>query len=274
MSTLIDLVTTLRPLDDFRRVECGNFKHHLSSILVSIFCATMAGCFGARAVSDFIADNYLALHNLVGLPNGVPSHDTITRVLANVNAPVLADLLRSWSGIDKLDPQFLQTDGKTIRGSKENGEKTAHIVTVFAGDYAASLMEEQVSEKQNEISAFELILLSNRINFEGKVVTGDAMFCQKSFCDSITNSGGDWVFVLKKNHPNLYTEVEEYFTKMEDVGETKVFPISGHGRKGTKTIRFSRDVDWILKDYQFTGLSCIAEITTTVVEKGVQKTST
>ena len=113
-----------------------------------------------------------------------------------------------------------------------------------------------------------------RINFEGKVVTGDAMFCQKSFCDAIINSGGDWVFVLKKNHPNLYADVDDYFAKTNDVVEMKVIPISGHGRKGTKKIRFTRDVDWILKDYNFTGLSCIAEITTTVIEKGVEKTST
>ena len=25
-------------------------------------------------------------------------------------------------------------------------------------------------------------------------------------------------------------------------------PISGHGRKGTKTIRFTRDVDWLNKE--------------------------
>lgn len=273
MCTLLGLANTLRHLDDFRRTDCGNFRHPLSSIVASVFCAIMAGCYGARAISDFIEDNFSALHHYFGFPNGVPSHDTITRVIANVDAQILAELFRAWCGIDKLEPKFLQTDGKTVCGSKQNGEKAVHILTVYAGDFGASLVEEQVYEKQNEISAFERVLISDKINFAGKVVTGDAMFCQKAFCTSIVNSGGDWIFVLKKNHPNLFASVEEYFNKME-VSETKEIIISGHGRKGTKTIRFTRDIDWILEEYAFTGLSCMAEITTRVTEKGVTRTST
>ena len=41
----------------------------------------------------------------------------------------------------------------------------------------------------------------------------------------------------------------------------------------TKTIRFTTEVDWILKDYAFTGLSSMAEVTTEVLEKGKRTTS-
>ena len=272
MATLSGLVELLKSTGDFRRTDCGNFKHSLPSVLTGVFCATMAGCIGARSIADYINDNFLILNRLISFPNGVPSHDTILRVLQNVNPQTIADILRGWAGIDKLDPVFLQTDGKSIRGSKSNGEKAAHIVTVYAGDFAASLLEQQVFEKQNEISAFEGILLAKKINFNGKTVTGDAMFCQKSFCSAITQSGGNWIFVLKKNHPTLYAGVEEYFAGI-DVAETMTIPISGHGRRGTKTIRFSTDIDWILRDYDFTGLRCIAEITTCVTEKGKTTTS-
>ena len=163
MCTLFGLANTLRHLDDFRRTGCGNFRHPLSSVVASAFCAIMAGCYGARAIRDFIEDNFPALNHFFSFPNGVPSHDTITRVFAHIDAQVLADLLRSWSGIDKLDPKYLQTDGKTVCGSRQNEEKAVHILSVYAGDFGASLVEEQVYEKQNEISAFEKVLVSNRI---------------------------------------------------------------------------------------------------------------
>ena len=272
MSNLNDLVKSLNQVEDIRRTECGNFKHSLPSVIASAFCATMAGCTGYRSISHFIEDNLVLLNANVGLLHGVPSPDTIRRVLTAADPQVLADIFRKWAGIDKLDPKYLQTDGKSVRASKEDGEKTVHIVTVYASDFAASLLEEQVFDKENEISAFERILLANKINFNGKCVTGDAMFCQKSFCTAITQSGGDWIFVLKKNHPNLFADVQEYFDGTKGL-ETNVVHISDRGRQVTKTIRFTTDVDWILKDYAFTGLSSMAEVTTEVLEKGKRTTS-
>ena len=177
MRSLENLVQRFNDVPNPRRTDCGNFKYSTSSILTCSFCAIMAGYHGARSITDFMRDNYTILNLIVGLPFGVPSHDTITRVLSNVDPQRVADICREWAGINKLTPEFLQTDGKTIRGSKENGEKTVHIVSVYAQDFAASLLEKQVCEKENEILAFEQILLSNQIDFRGKTVTGDAMFC-------------------------------------------------------------------------------------------------
>ena len=82
----------------------------------------------------------------------------------------------------KLNSEFLQTDGKTICGSKENGEKTVHIVSVYAHNFAATLFEKQICQEENEILVFEQILLSKKILFQVKTVTWDTMFCQRSFC--------------------------------------------------------------------------------------------
>ena len=272
MPSLQSLAKALRAMDDFRRIDYGNFTYSLSSVLTCAFCATMAGCCGARAISDFMTEWFDPLNKLVGLPHGVPSHDTINRVLISVDSLYLGQILREWAGVVELHPHHLQVDGKTICGSKENGKNVTHIVTVFAGEFAASILETKVFDKQNEISAFESVLLSKQIDFSGKVVTGDAMYCQKSFCRTITESGGDWLFVVKNNQPNLYKNIETFWAGTKE-GETRVVPISGHGRKGTKTIRFSSDIDWLAEDHDFAGLSCIAEITTDVIEKGQRKVS-
>ncbi len=59
MCTLPGLTDNLRHLDDFRRTGCGDFRHPLSSVVASVFCAIMAGCYYARTIVDFIEDNTL-----------------------------------------------------------------------------------------------------------------------------------------------------------------------------------------------------------------------
>ena len=75
------------------------------------------------------------------------------------------------------------------------------------------------------------------------------------FVNQLLREGGDWIFVLNKNQTTLFQSVEGYCNNKEAT-ETKEILNSGHGRKGTKTIRFTTDVDWINNDFNFTGLSC------------------
>jgi len=50
---------------------------------------------------------------------------------------------------------------------------------------------------------------------KGRVVVGDAMFCQKEICEQIIDSGGDYFVVVKDNQPTLRKDVELAFAKAE-----------------------------------------------------------
>jgi len=41
------------------------------------------------------------------------------------------------------------------------------------------------------------------IEWEGQVVTGEAMFCQRNLCQQVVKLGGDYLFVVKGNQPRL-----------------------------------------------------------------------
>ena len=105
------------------------------------------------------------------------------------------------------------------------------------------------------------------MNFKGKVVTGDAMYCQKSFCRAIHEAGGDYVFVLKSNQPSMLKDVQLFMADLKEC-DTKQVVKKGHGRLVVKDIRFTTDVEWLTEIYDFPGLQSLAEITTTVTEKG------
>jgi predicted transposase YbfD/YdcC len=52
---------------------------------------------------------------------------------------------------------------------------------------------------------------------EGKVIVGDAMFCQREVCQNILDSGGDYLIVVKDNQPTLLRGIASAFA------DTKAF---------------------------------------------------
>lgn len=50
---------------------------------------------------------------------------------------------------------------------------------------------------------------------EGKVITADAMYCQKETCRNIKEKDGNYVLGLKKNQLTLYSDVFLYLGDTE-----------------------------------------------------------
>ena len=53
--------------------------------------------------------------------------------------------------------------------------------------------------------------LLDSISVEGKVVTGDALYCQRRLCESIVSEGGDYLLLVKGNQKSLYEDIEFCF---------------------------------------------------------------
>ena len=53
------------------------------------------------------------------------------------------------------------------------------------------------------VEAKTAVDLLKTIVLKGRLVTGDAMFCQRELCQQIVDSGGDYLFVVKDNQPEL-----------------------------------------------------------------------
>jgi len=59
----------------------------------------------------------------------------------------------------------------------------------------------------------DALKLLQRLDLKGKVVTGDAMFCQKSIAEKIVARGGDYVLPIKDNQKILRENVETAFNE-------------------------------------------------------------
>ena len=99
-------------------------KHPLESILYIVFCGTMAGVESWIGFQDYAEQHEEVLKEFIDLPNGVPSHDTIGRVIEALNPQ---EFERSFDAfVKKLSDQakdLIAIDGKTIRGSFDHKKK-------------------------------------------------------------------------------------------------------------------------------------------------------
>jgi hypothetical protein len=75
-------------------------------------------------------------------------------------------------------------DGKTVRGSKQSGLKSAiHLVSSFSTENEVFLGQIKTAEKSNEITAIPELL--KILDLEKAIVTIDAMGCQTEIAQTI-----------------------------------------------------------------------------------------
>ena len=63
-----------------------------------------------------------------------------------------------------------------------------HLVAAYAHQSGIVVGQQAVSHKRNELEAVYRLL--DRLDLEGRVVTGDAQFTQRKVCRSIVAKGG------------------------------------------------------------------------------------
>ena len=55
--------------------------------------------------------------------------------------------------------------------------------------------------------------LLERIDLTDRVVTGDALYCQRRLCEQVTGEGGDYLLMVKDNQKGLYEDIELCFDR-------------------------------------------------------------
>jgi predicted transposase YbfD/YdcC len=53
--------------------------------------------------------------------------------------------------------------------------------------------------------------LLDQLPLAGRLVTGDALYCQRDFCAQVVAAGGEYLITVKENQPALYAAIVELF---------------------------------------------------------------
>jgi predicted transposase YbfD/YdcC len=236
-----ELVDRAKTIPDPRR-QCRNLKHRLEDILVLGFCGVLAGCDDFVEIADWAQQNVAFFRTFLELPHGIPSHDTFNRVFTTVKPAALQEVLLPWLLQRRgLPGDWIHVDGKALRHTrrKSAGLGALHVVSAWAGQTGLTLGQVAVGAKSNEITAMPQLL--ELLDLRQKIVTTDAMGCQKEVAKTVVEGEGDYVLAVKDNQPTLHAEVQAAFA----AAETKPTPAqrayttedTGHGRHERRTVR-------------------------------------
>lgn len=220
----------------------GRCEHPLDSILFLVVTAVIAGADGPADIEDFGIEKQDWLEQFIELPAGIPSHDTVGRVLSLIQPSQFQAALLSWVNRLRLEktgtgPILVPLDGKTARGSYTDSGKTdaLHIVSAWATEWGLTLGQVAVDGKSNEITAIPQLLAL--IDLRDTIITLDALGCQKSIARQIVTGGGDYLFAVKGNQQQLLDAMEEAFEAAHETGlveagfRAKQSSEKGHGRE-------------------------------------------
>ena len=152
------------------------------------------------------------LGGFLELKGGIPSHDTFRRVFMLIDPDEFARCFTNWASSLREGPdrEVVAIDGKSLRRSFEpvRGRGPLHIVSAWASERGISLGQTQVSGKSNEITAIPGLL--DILSLEGSIVTLDAMGCQRSIAEKISERGADYLIALKANQGSMFRAVQSY----------------------------------------------------------------
>ena len=209
-------------IDDPR--QAWKIKHRLADIIMIVLMGNTAGADGWEELALFSVQNEKFFREHLELPNGLPSSDTIARVMRLLDPRVLESLNLAWNeylstGEGEKLKKLLSIDGKTARGSGDKHHRPLHVVSAWSEADGVSLGQRAVKEKENEIVAIPELLTQIRI--ANQIVTIDAMGTQKDIAALIRRKRADYVLPVKGNHRGLMEDIVTYFADEEFLAAIK-----------------------------------------------------
>jgi predicted transposase YbfD/YdcC len=245
-------------------------KHLLSDILFIAICTVACDGEGFTDMEVFGRAKEEWLRKYLELPGGIPSHDTFGRVFSIIDPEAFTECFVNWTQAIHVATagEVVALDGKTVRHSFDTatGKSALHLVSAWASENGLALGQVKVDDKSNEITAIPKLL--EMIDVKGRIITTDAMGCQKDIVKRIIEKKGDYVLCLKGNQESLHEEVKYFFDEaqaagFEDVDHSYFESVEkDHGRIEIRRCWVVEDdaIVWLEKEDQWPGLKSIAAI--------------
>ncbi|MDO8671650.1 MAG: ISAs1 family transposase [Dehalococcoidia bacterium] len=238
----------------------------LSAILALATAAILSNHLTVLAIAEWGASQHSNLLLILGFPDGVTPHQsTLQRLFGKLNPDHLSAALNSYFTPSSFSTrprgsEGVAIDGKAQRGrlSFEHSGSPVHALSAFLHDHGIVLAQEPIdSEGKADKTEAELTVapaLIKRIDWKGRVFTGDALFCQRNLCQQVVDAGGDYLLMVKDNQRTLHEDIRLLFESASEAlplaDRREVTTIDhGHGRHyDTRQLIASTDLvgysDW------------------------------
>ncbi len=237
----LDWQSVSKQVKDPRRKQGQRFS--LTSILLVALAAMLSNHLSELAIAQWGAGQSEEIKKALGFANGVTLHQTtIQRLFRRLNVEEIEAAFRGMvlksvnTDQEQRGACAVSIDGKVQKGrlkfEEENGSPI-HAVSIV--DHQTGIVltqghvektdvetkgkqksqsqltgeheqEEQEEKKQRSELAVAARLMQH-IDWEGKVLTGDALYCQRGLCSALRLAGGDYLFLVQGNQPHLLEDL-------------------------------------------------------------------
>ena len=292
----IDWHSACEQVNDPRRKQGKRFS--ITAILLLAMAAILSNHVSELAIAQWGAGQSEEVKKALGFEKGVTPHQsTIHRLFRKLSAEELEAAFRRifLHILQKEEEQrganAVAIDGKAQRGrlkfEEEHGypvhavslvdHQTGIVLTqghvektdvVPTSKLTGATEQEEQEEKKQKSELAVASRLIHHIDWKGKVLSGDALYCQRCLCYALRQAGGDYLFLVKGNQPHLFDDLRLLFAppapaKRAGEGILRLpeqhaqTTEKGHGRVDIRSIRVSSE----LKGYSdWPGLEQVFEI--------------
>lgn len=221
-------------------------------MLAAVICATLSGHRGLRQTVLWLKLHGVSMWHLLGFRRKPPVRQTYADLLKEIDPEVLERVLLAFVSqlecvpCELVDPpkrtpmeavvtaaQPVATptsaidvevwDGKTLRGTRDGDRRAEQVLVRMQAVLGTILASVRIPSTTNESkTALEMV---KALVLKGKLIVGDAAYCQRDICETIVDSGGDYLVTVKGNQPQLLRDVEQSFVIPQS------FPPLGRARR-------------------------------------------
>lgn len=209
MSRVISLWEAFAEVPDPR--DAQGRRHPLPAVLALTAVAILSGARSLYAIAQFGRDRGQAFAHALGFTRDIPPCcATLHYLFAALDRKAFERAIRRWTKVRAAAGwESVSLDGKRLRGTQGHEVPGVHLLAAYAHEAKIVLDQIPVDAKTNEHkTALEML---NLIPLEGKLVTGDAMFCQRDLSRKIRKKHGHWLWPVKANQPDLLETLADAF---------------------------------------------------------------
>jgi predicted transposase YbfD/YdcC len=227
-------------------------RYPLPLLLTLLLLGKLAGETTINGIVDWIKERQAWLRAELHWPKRFPTNSTYSEALARCDAEqivaVIAHVLLKARAMKQAesDSGCLQTqnqperltqvamDGKTLRGTlghERENQPAVHLLSLYECHSGIVLTHRAVQSKENEITAAAALVHPALV--KGRIISSDAMHTQKKWCAWVHAYDGYYLTIVKKNHPEMYQDLVDFFDDSEAEQEEWQYSQSvhkGHGR--------------------------------------------
>lgn len=209
----VSLLTAFQGLTDPR--DRRGIRHPFPGLLAIIFLGLLSRQPDFASIARWAKRHWPVLEEAFGLTRRYAPHaTTYGRVAADFSVEEFRSALAGWlARVMAAPPVAAAVDGKTSKQAHGADGDAIHVLNVFAHDARVCLADGPVGDgKETEPEVLKAHLDDLFARWPSlRVLTGDALFCQRPLARAIIDAGRDYVLAVKDNPPDLHETIRTAF---------------------------------------------------------------